>query len=256
MDTMLFHKKLAEELDKAKIMVDICKKGTNYVYENTGNCGIHTIDIGIDCEPYRVGVYGKYAKGSEQFILQACICNMITIWYDYLSDLVREYLVEEKSNSLDLMAKISLGDILNEPKTLWINNYLKDYDFFDYKEKLRIAEKITDHKIETDYRNKLFQSIEVRNSIQHHECKVVKSMIRKLGTSTICLYDIEGNLVNYVEDDLIKLSIPELMSIRNCILNCMYTLFEGNGRDYNMHYLSDIYPSKYPNSMTIAMEDR
>ena len=214
-----YYMKIGEEVHKVKVLQGIFDKGVKDFYNNAFGVGINCIETDVGMEPMSVWEVGNNIEKIKISNYENCLCNIIVIWNDCINQILSHKLDEIFSGKVNLnenilkkyKAKISLGEILYNPKEVWIKYFLKDFDFMCYKDKLKTLQDIMEISINPSAKKQIIKVIEIRNSIQHHNSLVTNEMLRKIGTNELFIKDNKGGTLSFSEGSRIILTLSEII---------------------------------------------
>ena len=98
--------------------------------------------------------------------------------------------------------------------------FLRDFQFKDYSERIKIVAKalcpscIVENELKLIYKNIL-----IRNAIQHRHSTVDDYLLRKLGQNHLTILGTDGIEIVFKEGDTISLSLAEIFAFKKAMFS-------------------------------------
>ncbi len=179
------------------------------------------VGTNLHIEPIPIGDIKKFRADYPDFISEVFHGKLAHLWNNCLNDIFSlfiglHFIGKRKFEELKKQ-DIKLDFCSNEDFYDQIKDKIIDgFSFKEYSERQKLINRILnpDKESEEELAN-IHKSILIRNIIQHKNSIVDSYILNKLGSSQIKIFDMNGNLKIYEENDKILLSTPEIYSFKS-----------------------------------------
>lgn len=147
----------------------------------------------------------------------------IAAWNDLLTNIFSSYvaahLTGQKQYPILGRAKGSIDFASNESVLEQIQkSVITDFSFLSYEKRINIIRKLCKTSPSSaDQLKIIVKNVEIRNSLQHHDGRVTKELLKNIGNSKLELKNPEGERITFGEAERILLSIPDLNELHSAL---------------------------------------
>jgi len=194
-----------------------------------------TVGVGIEIEPIPIFEVKNYWLELPKVMLETFHGKLVQEWYECLTTLfhllmdkhfsgMRKFKeLKRRQATIDFREDI---DVIEQTKYSLLNSF----DFDSYKDKVKLINSVfnPENKRE-EYLINIHKHIQIRNAIQHKNCRIDSFFLKDLGLQQISLLDDEAKEKTFKVNDCIELSIPEFDYFRRSIVLVGQVWREWNG---------------------------
>lgn len=194
-----------------------------------------SVGINVEIEPIPVFEVKHYWSTLPQFMLETFHGKLVLAWYECLASLFILLVDKHFSGTRQFkelktcQPKIDFRECIDFVDQIK-NSLSKTFDFDTYKDKIKLINSVLNpgNKRETELKN-IHKHIQIRNSFQHKGGKIDEFFLQELGVQKISLLNNDSVEKEFVQDDIVKLSIPEFDLFRRSIVLVAQTWRQWNG---------------------------
>jgi len=193
-----------------------------------------TLARGVTSEPAPLADIIHHAAAVGAGTTELFQVRAIAAWNDLLTEIFGSFVsshLEEKGKHSNLgQIKGQIDFSSDEPVLKQIQRtIIIDFGFLPYDKRIRTVKKLcsVQDTIDTDLKL-VSQHVEIRNSLQHHNGKVTKDLLKNIGNNKLELLNPEGDKSTFTEGERILLSIPDLNELKSALYRITMKWRAGN----------------------------